>query len=83
MSRKPIVNLAASVHRRLLNEARSSGRPFNELLQHYAMGRFLARQSRSAHAGRFVLKGGLYKEVPREHAMVHVADQAANVALDK
>ena len=59
MSRKPIVNLAASVHRRLLNEARASGHPFNELLQYYAMRRFMARLSRSQHAERFVLKGGL------------------------
>jgi predicted nucleotidyltransferase component of viral defense system len=59
LSRKPIVNLAASVHRRLLNEARASGRPFNEVLQHYAMGRFIARLARSRHADRFVLKGGL------------------------
>lgn len=59
MKRKPIINLAASVHRRILNEARASGRPFNELLQHYAMRRFMARLSRSQHAEQFILKGGL------------------------
>jgi hypothetical protein len=59
VSRRPVVNLAASVHRRLLNEARASGRPFNELLQHFAMRRFIARLARSQHAERFVLKGGL------------------------
>ena len=59
MSRRPIVNLAASIHRRLLNEARNTGRPFNELLQHYAMGRFMERLARSQHAKWFVLKGGL------------------------
>lgn len=52
-------NLAASVHQRLLNEAKRSGRPFNELLQYFAMERFLYRLSRSPHAQRFVLKGGL------------------------
>lgn len=59
MSRRPIVNLAASIHRRLLNEARKTGRPFNELLQHYAMRRFMARLAQSRHADRLVLKGGL------------------------
>ncbi len=52
-------NLAASVHARLLNKARASGRAFNELLQYYAMERFLYRLSRSAHAPHFVLKGAL------------------------
>jgi len=59
VSRRPVVNLAASIHRRLLNEARSTGRPFNELLQYYAMGRFMARLVQSRHADRLVLKGGL------------------------
>ena len=59
MSPRPIVNLPASVHRRLLNQARAGGRPFNELLQHYAMGRFMARLAQSPHAERLVLKGGL------------------------
>ena len=59
MSRRPAVNLAASIHRRLLNEARAGGRPFNELLQHYAMRRFMERLARSQHAERFILKGGL------------------------
>jgi len=53
------VNQVASVHQRLLNMARSSGRPFNELLQYYAIERFLYRLSRSTHAGRFILKGAL------------------------
>ena len=52
-------NLAASVHQRLLNEARRTTRPFSELLQYFAMERFLYRLSRSQHASRFVLKGGL------------------------
>jgi len=52
-------NLAASVHQRLLNEARASERPFNELLQHYAMERFIYRLSISKYSGNFVLKGAL------------------------
>ncbi len=56
-------NLPASVRQRLLNRARAEGRPFNELLQHYAMERFLYRLSRSQFAGRFVLKGALLLRV--------------------
>lgn len=58
MKRKP-TNMAASVHGRLLNLAKAQARPFNDLLQYYAMERFLYRLSRSAHANRFILKGGL------------------------
>ena len=36
-------NVAASVHQRLLNRARAEGRLFNELLQYFAMERFLYR----------------------------------------
>ncbi|MEA2079138.1 MAG: nucleotidyl transferase AbiEii/AbiGii toxin family protein, partial [Pseudomonadota bacterium] len=43
----------------LLNKARESGRPFNELLQYFAMERFLYRLSKSVHADKFVLKGAL------------------------
>lgn len=57
--KKPIINMAASVHARLLKRAKAEGRPFNELLQYYAMERFLHRLSRSAYAHRFVLKGAL------------------------
>lgn len=59
MSNQEKRNLAASIHRRLLNKASESGRPFNELLQYYAMERFLFRLSRSPHSKKFVLKGAL------------------------
>ena len=59
MTQRRIVNPAASVHQRLLNEARRTDRPFNELLQYYAMERFLYRLSESRYASRFVLKGAL------------------------
>lgn len=52
-------NVAASVHQRLLNLARAEGRPFNELLQYYALERFLYRLGRSPHRDRLVLKGAL------------------------
>jgi hypothetical protein len=56
---KPTRNVAASVRQRLINRAKSDKRPFNELIQYYAMERFLYRLSRSAHADRFILKGAL------------------------
>ncbi len=56
-------NLPASVRQRLLNRARAERRPFSELLQHYAMERFLYRLSQSRFAGRFVLKGALLLRV--------------------
>ena len=58
-------NVSASVRQRLLNRALQDGRPFNELLQYYAMERFLYRLSLSAHADRFVLKGALMLRVWR------------------
>jgi predicted nucleotidyltransferase component of viral defense system len=57
--RGPIKDIAASVRARLLDKARREGRPFNELLQYYAMERFLYRLSQSPHADLFVLKGAL------------------------
>ena len=56
---KPTRNVPASVRQRLSNRAKSDKRPFNELLQYYAMERFLYRLSQSAHADRFILKGAL------------------------
>jgi hypothetical protein len=54
-----IKNIAASVHHRLLSKARESSCPFNELLQHFAIERFIYRLSRNPHADRFILKGAL------------------------
>jgi hypothetical protein len=54
-----LTNVAASVRARLLNKARAEERPFAELLQYYAMERFLYRLSESPHRDRFVLKGAL------------------------
>lgn len=56
---KPLKNIAASVHQRLLNAARESGRPFNELVQYYALERWLYRLARSDYRNQFVLKGAL------------------------
>ena len=59
MSPKSLTNIAASVHQRLLNRAKETNRPFNEILQYYSMERFLYRLSKSPYAGKFVLKGAL------------------------
>jgi predicted nucleotidyltransferase component of viral defense system len=47
------------VRQRLLNNARETGRPFSELLQYFAMERFLYRLSKSRYTDNFVLKGAL------------------------
>jgi hypothetical protein len=46
-----------------MNQARAANRPYQELLQYYAMERFLYRLSRSPHRSRFVLKGALMLHV--------------------
>lgn len=63
MTVKTISNLAASVQARLQNRARASKRPFQELLQYYAMERFLYRLSTTPQRARFVLKGALMLHV--------------------
>ena len=63
MSAKTPVNILASIRQRLLNRAKHEKRPFNEMLQYYAMERFLYRLSRSTHAERFILKGALMLRV--------------------
>lgn len=59
MTKQPRTNLAASVHQLLMNKANQTHRPFNELLQYYAMERFLYRLSKSPYTGKFILKGAL------------------------
>lgn len=59
----PSANMAASVRQKLLNKARTGKRPFNELLQYYAMERFLYRLSKSFFSDRFILKGALLLRV--------------------
>ena len=57
--KRRITNQAASIHQRLLNLARSTGRPFNELFQYYAIERYLYRLAQSPYRDRLVLKGAL------------------------
>jgi hypothetical protein len=52
-------DIGASVRQRLLNQSRAQGRPFQELLQYFAMERFLYRLAKSPYADRFILKGAL------------------------
>lgn len=56
---EPTQNMGASVRARLLNLSRSTGRPFETLLVHYALERLLYRLTRTEHAERFVLKGAM------------------------
>ena len=56
---KGITNIAGSVHQLLLNKAKESFRPFNEILQYFAIERFIYRLSKSPHADQFILKGAL------------------------
>jgi len=59
MSADPVRNIVASVKNRLLSAARQSGKPFQSLLTHYGLERFLFRLSRSPLKEKFILKGGL------------------------
>ncbi len=63
MMRKQITNIPASVRQRLLNISRKDNRPFNELMQYYAMERFLYRLSQSDYVDSFILKGALALQV--------------------
>jgi len=56
MKRVP-TNIVASIHGRLLNLARATNRPLNELLQYFAIERFLYRFSLSPYREQFILKG--------------------------
>jgi len=56
---RDLSNVSASVHDRLLNRARDTERPFNELLQYYGIERFLYRLAQTEHARQFILKGAL------------------------
>lgn len=59
MTGKEIKNVTASLLAKLRNTAKSSGTPFQQVLQLYAMERFLYRISKSRHAQSVILKGAL------------------------
>lgn len=52
-------NVVASVLARLRNIAKARGAPFQQMLQQYAIERFLYRVSKSKHSQTVVLKGAL------------------------
>jgi hypothetical protein len=66
-------DLAASVRQRLKNIADATDRPFAEVLQWYAIERFLARFSRTAHRETYLLKGAallrVWQEIPARPTM--------------
>ncbi len=59
MTKRQHKNIGASIRQRLLTKARKTNRPFSELLQYFAMERFLYRLSKSSYADHFILKGAL------------------------
>ena len=59
MTRKPLVNISASVRARLLKVAKERREDFTLTLMNYAAERFLYRLSKSKHRDQFVLKGAM------------------------
>ncbi|MFZ4573303.1 MAG: nucleotidyl transferase AbiEii/AbiGii toxin family protein [Phycisphaerales bacterium] len=67
-----------------MNLARAGGRSFNDLLQLYAMERFLYRLSQSSHSQKFVLKGALLLRVwsPETYRTTRDIDLLGHLAND-
>lgn len=86
-------NVVASVLARLRNNSKSTGAPFQQILQQYAIERFLYRVSKSKHAQSVVLKGALLLKtigIPRARPTMDIdmlrkgkADQASLITLVK
>ncbi len=55
MKERTLKNMAASVRSRLLNIARQSGKPFDQLLSLYGQERFLFRLSLTPYKEKLVL----------------------------
>ena len=93
MTAAEIKNVTASVLAKLRNKSKSSGAPFQQVLQLYAMERFLYRISKSRHAQSVILKGALLLKtigIPSARPTVDIdmlrkgkADHASLVALIK
>jgi predicted nucleotidyltransferase component of viral defense system len=93
MNIKEVKNVVASVLARLRNTSKSSGVPFQQVLQQYAMERFLYRVSKSQHAQSVILKGALLLKtigIPNARPTMDIdmlrkgkADQATLIALVK
>jgi predicted nucleotidyltransferase component of viral defense system len=63
MSRLIKRDISASIRQRLFDLSKRENRPFGEILQYYAIERFLFRLSKSKYADRFILKGALLLSV--------------------
>lgn len=93
MTGKEIKNVTASVLAKLRNTSKSSGAPFQQVLQLYAIQRFVYLISRSKHAQSVILKGALLLKtigIPNARPTVDIdklrkgkADHASLVALIK
>lgn len=59
MSQRQLKNIPASVRARLLNEARLSGVPYDQVLQYFAIERFLYRLSSTGWGERLIVKGAI------------------------
>jgi hypothetical protein len=93
MTRDKPTNLVASVLAKLRNNSLSAGLPFQQVLQQYAIERFLYRVSKSTHAQTVILKGALLLKtigIPRSRPTIDIdmlrrgqADQGSLIALVK
>jgi len=59
VSRRDITNMPASVRARLLGRAREQGESYDQMLQYFAIERFLYRLSRTEWGERLVVKGAI------------------------
>jgi hypothetical protein len=93
MKNPQVKNLVASVLAKLRNTSKSRGVAFQQVLQQYAMERFLYRASKSKHATTVILKGALLLKtvgIPRARPTLDIdmlrkgkADQTSLIALVK
>lgn len=59
MSQRELKNIPASVRARLLNEAKVSGDSYDQVLQYFAIERFLYRLSKTEWGERLIVKGAI------------------------
>jgi predicted nucleotidyltransferase component of viral defense system len=93
MKNPQVKNVVASVLAKLRNTSKSRGVAFQQVLQQYAMERFLYRVSKSKHATTVILKGALLLKtvgIPRARPTLDIdmlrkgkADQTSLIALVK
>ena len=85
MTKRRVKDVAASVRARLQANAKETGRPFQEVLQYFAMERFLFRLSQSQHAP--ATTASLRSSAPAteaatvEQARFHVVERSLDFAF--